>query len=307
MTFRLVAHRPAFWELVAPQAQLEKLAGGFQFLEGPVWDPRQQTLTFSDIVGDAMYRWNARLGVQLLRQPSHKANGNTYDLRGWLLTCEHATSRVSRTDPAGGYQVLATHYQGRELNSPNDIVVKSDGSIYFTDPNYGRRERVGVPRPQALPFQGVFRLQPESEELTLLADDFENPNGLCFDHAEGRLFVNDSPRRHIQVFQVLPDGSLAGGQVWAEVRGEGPGVPDGMKIDAAGNLYCCGPGGLHLFDAQANPLGLIGMPEQLANFIWGDPDLCSLYLTASTGLYRLRMRQPGYLPYQAAFEPHQAL
>jgi gluconolactonase len=303
MPFRLDAFHPAFWDLVDPHVQLEKVAGGFQFLEGPVWNPHQQELIFSDIIGDTIYRWQTDTGVQILRQPSHKANGNTYDLQGRLLTCEHATSRVSRTELDGQYRVLATHYQDQELNSPNDIVVKSDGSIYFTDPVYGRRERVGVPRLQALSFQGVFRLQPESGELTLLADDFENPNGLCFDHTEARLFVNDSPRRHIRVFQVLPDGSLEGGQVWAEVRGDGPGVPDGMKIDAAGNLYCCGPGCLYLFDPQAHLLGFIGMPEQLANFVWGGPDLRSLYLTATSSLYRLRMRQPGYLPYQVAFKP----
>jgi gluconolactonase len=143
----------------------------------------------------------------------------------------------------------------------------------------------------------VYCLQPQQGELTLLADDFENPNGLCFDRSEKRLFVNDSPRGHIRAFDVNEDGALGGGHVWAEVRGKGPGVPDGMKFDFAGNLYCCGPGGVHIFDAQANPVGWIEMPEQTANFIWGDSDLCSLYLTASTCLYRLRMRQPGFLPY----------
>lgn len=302
MTFRLQAFHPAFWELVEPQAQLEHLANGFQFLEGPVWHAGKQALVFSDIIGDRLYQWDTRTGVQVLRQPSRMANGNTIDLQGRLLTCEHAASRVSRVGKDHQYQVLATQYQSKALNSPNDIVVKRDGSIYFTDPNYGRRERVGVPRAQELPFQGVYRLLPESGELTLLADDFENPNGLCFDLSEERLFVNDSPRGHIRVFSLKSDGSLEGGQVWAEVRGSGPGVPDGMKIDAAGNLYCCGAGGVHIFDLNAVPLGLIGMPEQTANFVWGDPDLRSLYLTASTGLYRLPVRQAGYLPYQAAFD-----
>lgn len=302
MTFHLHAYHPHFWTLVEPQAQLERLADGFQFLEGPAWHAGRQALVFSDIIGDTLYQWDVDSGVKALRQPSHMANGNTFDMQGRLLSCEHAASRVSRTSEDGQYQVLAARYQGKELNSPNDIVVKSDGSICFTDPNFGRRVRVGVPRAQELPFQGVYCLQPESGELTLLVDDFENPNGLCFDLTEERLFVNDSPRGHIRIFEVKADGSLEGGQVWAEVRGAGPGVPDGMKIDAAGNLYCCGAGGVHVFDPKANPLGLIGMPEQTANFVWGDPDLHSLYLTASTGLYRLPMLQSGHLPYQAAFK-----
>jgi gluconolactonase len=298
MQFGLHAHTTTFWELVEPQAQLERLASGFQFLEGPAWDARQQALIFSDIIGDRMYLWQAHRGAQVLRQPSRMANGNTFDRQGRLWTCEHAASRVSRIDLDGAYQVMADSYQGKMLNSPNDIVAKSDGSVYFSDPNFGRRARVGVPRPQELSFQGVYRLQPESGELCLLADDFENPNGLCFDLGEGRLFINNSPRGHIRVFDMQSDGRMSGGSVWAEVRGSGPGVVDGMKIDAHGNLYCCGPGGVHIFDTQANPLGWIEMPEQTANFVWGGDDLCTLYLTASTSLYCLRMRQPGYLPYQ---------
>jgi gluconolactonase len=297
MQFGLHAHTPAFWELVEAQAILERLAGGFQFLEGPVWDARQKSLVFSDIIGDRIYRWREGGGVEVVRQPSNMANGNTFDRQGCLWTCEHATSRVSRMDVDGTYRVMATGYDGRALNSPNDIVAKSDGRVYFSDPNFGRRERVGVPRPQELPYQGVFCLEPQSNELTLLVDDFENPNGLCFDLSEARLFVNDSPRGHIRAFEVCDDGSLRGGQVWADVHGNGPGVPDGMKFDAAGNLYCCGSGGVHIFDPKANPLGWIEMPEQTANFVWGDADLCNLYLTASTSLYRLRMRQPGFLPY----------
>ncbi len=297
MQFGLHAYVPIFWELVEPEAQLERLASGFHFLEGPAWNAGKIALTFSDIVGDRMYCWQDTLGAQILRQPSHMANGNTFDKQGRLWTCEHATSRVSRTDLNDAYRVIADEYQGKQLNSPNDIVAKSNGSIYFSDPNFGRRARVGIPRQQELPFQGIYRMQSDGSGLTLLADDFENPNGLCFDLAEERLFVNDSPRGHIRVFDLKEDGNLSGGQVWAEVRGNGPGVPDGMKFDLAGNLYCCGPGGVHIFDAQANPVGWIEMPEQTANFIWGDSDFCSLYLTASTCLYRLRMSLPGFLPY----------
>jgi gluconolactonase len=189
--------------------------------------------------------------------------------------------------------VLATHYEGRELNSPNDIVVKSDGRIYFTDPTYGRMPYYGVERPQQLDFQGVYRVDPDGANLTLLADDFSQPNGLCFSLDEKRLFVNDTERGHIRVFDVGADGGLTGGSVWAEVKGEGAGGPDGMKIDSRGNLYCCGPGGLHVFSPEAQSLGVIRVPEVVANFTWGDEDKKSLFLTASGSLYRVRTRTPG--------------
>jgi len=216
--------------------------------------------------------------------------------------------------------VLASHYHGQELNSPNDIIVKSDGGIYFTDPNSGRGPYYGVPRGQELPFQGVYRLDPEDKSLTLLVDDFSKPNGLCFSLDEKRLFVNDTNRQHIRAFDVQADGTLTNGRVWAKTIGEGVGVPDGMKIDQEGNLYCCGPGGIHVFAAAsshdvaaasshdvaaasshdvaaasltANCLGVIRMPEHTANFAWGGDDLCSLFITASTTLYRLQTKVPG--------------
>jgi gluconolactonase len=289
---------PRFGDLIGPEAELECLISGFQFLEGPAWHPVEGHLTFSDIPANRLYRWNAVEGVSVFRQPSHMANGNTYDRQGRMLTCEHATSRVTRTEPNGSVHVIASHYQGLELNSPNDIVVKSDGCIYFTDPNFGRRPgRVGLPRPQQQPCQGVYRFDPIAQTLTRVADDFENPNGLCFSLDERRLFVNDSPRGHIRIFDVLADGGLADGRVWADLSGDGPGVPDGMKFDSEGHLFCCGPGGIHIFDGAAVCLGVIRMPEQTANFTWGDDDLRSLFITASTSLYRLRVRVPGRRPF----------
>ena len=282
-----------FAQIIAKDTKLEQVVSGFEFLEGPVWHLMEKHLIFSDIVGNTMYRWSAADGIDVFRKPSNMANGNTYDRQGRLLTCEHATSRVTRTEPDGKLEVLATHYQDKELNSPNDIVVKRDGSIYFTDPTSGRSPYYGVPREQELPFQGVYRLDPEDKKLTLLVDDFSKPNGLCFSLNESRLFVNDTDRNHIRVFDVEPDGTLSNSQIWAETSGEGVGVPDGMKIDQDENLYCCGPGGIHVFDKQANCLGLIRMPEQTANFAWGDDDLCSLYITASSTLYRLRVKVPG--------------
>lgn len=279
--------------VIDPDCEPERLISGFEFVEGPVWTTKDQTLLFSDIIGNRMYRWNATEGLAVYRDPSHMANGNTLDLNGGLLTCEHATSRVSRTDKAGSYEVLASHYEGRELNSPNDVVVRSDGGIYFTDPNSGRGERYGVARAQELDFQGAYRIDHESLELTLLVDDFSKPNGLCFSPDESRLFINDTDRQHIRVFDVKDDGSLAGGCAWAETGGERPGVADGMKFDSAGHLYCCGSGGIHVFDEDAHRLGIIELPEVAANFTWGGPDLCDLLVTATHSIYRVRMRIPG--------------
>lgn len=288
---------PRLHEIIDTDVELEKIATGFEFTEGPVWHPDGEFLIFSDIVGDTMFRWSEAEGVRVLHKPSHMANGNTFDREGRLLTCEHATSRVTRTllenGEAGEVEVMVSHYAGKELNSPNDIVVKSDGGIYFTDPTSGRSEYYGVPREQELSFQGVYRLDPDTKSLTLLVDDFSKPNGLCFSLDEGRLFVNDTDRFHIRVFDVQSDGTLSNGRVWAETVGENAGVPDGMKIDQQGNLYSCGPGGIHLFDAAGTCLGVIQMPEHTANLAWGGESLRSLYITASSSLYRLRVRVPG--------------
>jgi gluconolactonase len=272
---------------------LEQVATGFLFVEGPAWHPRERHLIFSDILGDAIYRWSPKDGVSLFRQPSNMANGNTYDRQGRLLTCEHATSRVTRTEGDGRVTVIASHYGMKELNSPNDIVVMSDGAIHFTDPNSGRGAKYGVAREQELPFQGVYRLDPQNGMLTLLVEDFDKPNGLCFSSDDRRLFVSDTSRYHIRVFDLQADGTLTNGRVWAEMSREGVGVPDGMKTDRDGNLYCTGPGGIHLFDPDANYLGIIQMPEPTTNLAWGDEDLCSLYVTAATSIYRLRANVPG--------------
>ncbi|HEX4893932.1 MAG TPA: SMP-30/gluconolactonase/LRE family protein [Hyphomicrobiaceae bacterium] len=284
---------PGFRDVVGEDVAFEKLGTGFLFTEGPVWDPIEQHLTFSDMPGDVMRRWDHVRGVRTLRQPCNKSNGIAYDRQGRMLVCEHATSTVSRLDADGARTVLASRWDGKELNSPNDIVCRSDGAIYFSDPTYGRAEYYGLPRPQQLSFQGVYRIDPATGAIALLANDFGQPNGLCFSQDEKRLFVNDTDRQHIRVFDVAGDGSLANGRVWAETRGEGAGAPDGMKIDLLGNVYCCGPGGIHVFDAEARCLGVIRVPEYTANFCWGDGDYRSLFITAATSLYRIRTRIPG--------------
>lgn len=283
---------PRMTDVIAEDAILEQVATGFIFTEGPIWHPQAQQLTFSDMPGDIMRRWSAAGGVETFRQHCNKANGTAYDQAGRMLTCEHASSSVTRTEADGAITVLATHWNGKELNSPNDIIVGSDGSIWFTDPTYGRMEGFGVLRDQELDFQGVYRIAPNGE-LHLIADDFGQPNGLCFNLDHTQLFVNDTDNGHIRVFDVASDNTVTGGGVWAAPKGDGPGAPDGMKMDAAGNIFCTGPGGVHVFAPDATPLGRIRMPEVTANFTWGDGDLHSLYLTASTSLYRIRTATAG--------------
>ena len=271
----------------------EKLGTGFLFTEGPVWHPTGKFLLWSDMPGDHMRRWSAHDGVTTFRKPCNMSNGLTYDRQGRLLACEHASSQVTRTERDGRIVPIATHYRGKQLNSPNDIVCKRDGGIYFSDPPYGRAKFYGVERPQELSFQGVYRAGADPTSPELLVDDFDRPNGLCFSVDEQRLFINDTARQHIRVFEVTPSGTLKNGRVWAETKGDKPGAPDGMKVDAAGNVYCCGPGGIHVFDPAGVLCEVLETPERTANFAWGDVDYRSLFITASTSLYRLRVLTRG--------------
>ena len=294
-TLKAKVYDQRFLELISKGSEIERVATGFDFVEGPIWHPEDRALIFSDILGNSMYRWSEADGLKTLRRNSHMANGNIYDLQGRVVTCEHATSRLSRTDFSndGELEILANQFEGKQLNSPNDVICKGDGTLYFTDPNSGRSIGFGVPRPQELHFQGVYRLDPSDLSLTLLIDDFSKPNGLCFSPEEKRLFINDSDHNHIRVFDVKRDGSISNGRIWATLNDVGIGVADGMKIDQKGNLYCTGPGGIHVFDENAIYLGIILMQEQAANLTWGDDDLCSLYITATTSIYHLRTLVPG--------------
>jgi gluconolactonase len=284
---------PRFRDIVAENAEVELLATGFDFTEGPVWHPYENFLIFSDMPGDHMRRWHPAEGVSTFRKPCYMANGNAYDRQGRLVTCEHASSRVTRTEKDGTIVPLATHYQGKELNSPNDIVVRSDGTIFFTDPEFGRRQYYGIPREVELGFRGVYMIRPDGE-LRLLGDDFGQPNGLCLSLDEKELYVNDSPKRHIRAFRIDENDVLSGGEVWAETGGgEGERTPDGMKFDSAGNLFCVAPGGIHVWDSAGQRIGRILFPENVANFAWGEDDLQSLLVTASKSLYRVRVKVPG--------------
>lgn len=265
-----------------------RVAGGFQFTEGPVWHP-EGYLLFSDIPASIIYRYEPDSGEAPVpwRQPSGNSNGLTYDRAGRLLACEHGNRRVSRTEPDGTITPLATHYQGARLNSPNDIVVRSDGSIYFTDPPYGITEDQ-----RELPYNGLYRISPDGE-LSLLETDFGRPNGLVFSPDESLLYVDDSPRREIRVFGVNAAGELTSDRLFANLESLEEGSPDGMKVDVMGNLYCAGPGGIWIFEPSGALVGIVAGPERPANLAFGDADLCTLYITARTGLYTLRTRNPG--------------
>ncbi len=285
-------------DIVAPDVELGSISDEFVFTEGPIWNPHDNTLIFSDIKGNTMYKWHEATGVEVFRKPSNMANGNFYDRQGRILTCEHATSRVTRTHPDGSYEILATHYDGKELNSPNDIVVKSDGNIYFTDPMPGRTAMYGIEREPDLPFRGVYRLNADTKALTLLVDDFELPNGLCFSPDESQLYVNDTANVHIRVFDVKDDGTIdaENGRVFAELTGDLEGYADGMKFDSAGNLFSAGPGGVHILTGDGTALGVILIPQPPTNFNWGSDDLQTLFITAGTTVYTVRLKVPGRTP-----------
>ncbi|NQW21421.1 MAG: SMP-30/gluconolactonase/LRE family protein [Chloroflexi bacterium] len=258
-----------------------------------MWNAKTKELVFSDMPGDIVPKWSEANGATKFRQPSNKQNGHYFDLEGRLVSCAHASSDVTREEHDGSITILASHYGGKELNSPNDVIVKSDGAIYFSDPTYGRMDGFGLLREQDLDFQGVYRIDPDSGEVSLLASDFGQPNGLTFSLDEKQLFINDTDHGHIRVFDVADDGSISGGDVWAVPEGQGDGGCDGMKLDSEGNLYCTGPGGIHVYASDVTALGVIQVPEVTANFTWGDDDLKTLYMTASTSLYRTRVKIAG--------------
>lgn len=288
-------HHPDFEEVINPNAQLSKLATGYKFVEGPAWHPIEGHLTFSDIADNTMYRWSpGDSQPQVFRHPSNMANGNTYDKEGRLVTCEHATSRVVRLETDGSIVVLASHYENKELNAPNDIIVTRDGTIWFSDPMAGRKPFFGIERDQELDFQGVWKIAPEEESAQPVARDYHLPNGLCTDPDETFLYVNDTALKHIRRYQIKADGTISGGEVFTEVTGVGEGVPDGMKCDIEGRVWCTGPGGVHVFSSKGVSLGVILIPEKTANFTWIGANRNRLVTTSSTSLYEIEVNTVGH-------------
>jgi gluconolactonase len=265
---------------------MQEIASGFQFTEGPVWLP-EGALLFSDIPASIIYRLRPGEPARPWRAPSGNSNGLTLDRQGRLVTCEHGSRRVSRTEADGTVLSLAERYAGGRLNSPNDVVVRSDGIVYFTDPPYGI-----APEQREQPCNGVYRIMP-CGELELLIDDFDRPNGLAFSPDEAVLYIDDSPRRHVRAFDVAEDGTLHNGRLFADMASPDTGSPDGMKVDVEGNVYCTGPGGLWVLGPDGERVGIIAGPQQPANLAFGGQDRKTLYITARTAVYTLRTRIAG--------------
>jgi sugar lactone lactonase YvrE len=287
---------PALTKLVNPDAQIQRIATGFQFTEGPVWHSRERHLIFSDIPGDTLYRWTVGQGHRVFRRPSGQANGNTYDRQGQLVTCEHANRRVSRTALDGTVEVLASHYMNKRLNSPNDVICAANGDIYFTDPPYGLRQPDGSFVGQELDFCGVYRVSAADGTVTLLVDDFIRPNGLVLNATETQIFIDDTERHHVRVFDIGTDGALQNGRVFAELTyGEAVGRPDGMKMDVEGNLYVAGGTleGIWVFNSEGRLYGFIRVGEGPANLAWGGDHWRTLFVTARTSVYCVPMRVAG--------------
>lgn len=298
----LAAARPDIDAVLDRRAELRRLAGGFVFTEGPVWDAPTETLLFNDIRDDSAWRWSEAAGAQLLARPNFIGNGMVFDRVGDLLVCEHVTSTVVRVRGSGDRRIVAYHYQGRYLNSPNDVVTRSDGTVYFTDPDYGRWDHaVGVHRRRELDFQGLFAVDPAGElRLAAPAGTFDQPNGLCLSPDERELYVDD--RRGVTAFPVAADGSLGPARQLrtdlSSPEGQDNGDPDGMKCDAEGNIWCTGRGGVWIMRPSGELLGVLETPEIVANLAWGGPDWRTLFLCTSTTVHALRTRVPSAtLPY----------
>lgn len=291
-------HDARFRHLIIANAGLDELHSDCRWAEGPVWFADLDCLVFSDIPNERLLRYVPGGGVSTFRAPSNFANGNTRDRQGRLVTCEHGTRRVTRTEVDGQITVLADRFEGKRLNSPNDVVVKSDGSIWFTDPTYGiLSDYEGYKAEPELASRNVFRLDPESGALSVVVDDFGQPNGLAFSPDESLLYVADSASSHdetwpshIRVFDVVNGRSLANGRVFAEID---KGLPDGFRVDLAGNVWTSAGDGVHCFAPDGTLLGKILVPQTVANLTFGGPRRNRLFITATTSLYAVYLATTG--------------
>src|SRR5579864_2103109 len=290
--FELQAQSPRFWDSIAKDAKLDRVATGFGFTEGPVWDPG--FLYVSDETINKIFRVYVKDGrkeeVIALGDP----DGNTYDQHGRLIDCASVLRAIIAVSADGKYKVLADRFEGKKFNSPNDVIVGPDGAFYFTDPTLDLPEG----QKQEIPFQGVYRLD-SSGNVRLLTKDLTQPNGLAFSPDGKRFYVDDSKQRNIRVYDFSADATLSNGRIFGEEPGgKGEGGPDGMKVDEKGNLFVTGPKGIWVWDVNGNHRGTIATPEQPANLAWGGADLRTLYITAITSVYRLDTKTKGFVPYQ---------
>ena len=290
------ALEPEFNSFVLGNAPVKQLASGFDWVEGPVWFGDANCLLFSDIPNNRIMRWTPGAGTSVFRQPSNYANGHTRDREGRLISCEHGMRRVTRTELDGSITLIADQYQGKRLNSPNDVVVKSDGTIWFSDPHYGiMTDYEGFKSEQELPCN-VYRADPATGSLTAIATDFNAPNGLAFSPDESRLYIADTGRmfendpQHIRVFDCSADGTLSGGGVFHAID---PGCADGFRVDTDGNLWSSAADGVHCISPQGHLLGKILVPELVSNVCFGGRAKHQLFITASTSVYSVILNRSG--------------
>jgi gluconolactonase len=288
--FELQAISPKFSALIPNDAKLETVANGFGFTEGPVWDSAG-FLYISDEEINKIFRVYLKDGHKKELIALGDPDGNAYDREKRLIDCASVLRAIIAISKDGKYKVLADHFEGKKLNSPNDVILGPDGALYFTDPTLDlvKGEK------QEIPFQGVYRLD-KSGKVSLLTKDLSQPNGLAFSPDGKNFYVDDSEQRNIRVYDVAANGSLANGRIFGEEPGEkGEGVPDGIKVDRKGNLFVTGPKGIWVWSPDGTHLGTIDMPEQPANLTWGGKDLSALYITATTSVYRLQTNTHGFL------------
>lgn len=279
-----------FFDLIDTEAVLEAVSVGHKVTEGIIWWSQENCLIWSDMGVGKVYKWNPEtFETSVIKFPSNINNGNFIDPEGRIVSCEHATSSITRMEPDGRYmKTLASHYNGKQLNSPNDVIVDSKGRIWFTDPTYGRTSPVaGIKREQELDFQGVYCIDTDGT-LILARSDFEQPNGLCLEAGEKTMLVNDTPRQEIRRFTVEEDLTLSGGEVVCKVDGR----PDGTKLDADGNIYTTSSGNLQIFDKNGTLLGNINVPGQCRNFCFGGENNDYLYFACET-IWRLKIKTKG--------------
>lgn len=289
--FSIDAHSPAVWSLIERDARLDTVATGFGFTEGPMWDPKGFVYV-SDETLNKIFRVFAdgrKEEVISLGDP----DGNTFDRQHHLIDCASVLRAMIDITPDGKYKIRADSYEGKKFNSPNDVIVGPDGALYFTDPTLD----LVAGQKQETPFQGVYRLDDKGN-VKLLTKDLTQPNGLAFSPDGRHFYVDDSEQRNIRVYDVTPDGTLANGRIFGEEPGaKDDGIPDGIKVDTEGNLYVTGPKGIWVWSPNGTHLATIVIPEQPANLTWGDPDYRTLYITATTSLYRLKTKTKGFVPY----------
>jgi gluconolactonase len=271
--------------IVVPGTHPSAIAGGFKFLEGPAWRPGGH-LIWSDILGDTIYELRNGKPVPFIK-PSQRAIGNTIDPQGRIVTCHQESRSVTRLEKNGAVTLLADRYEGKRFNSPDDVVVRSDGTIYFTDPSFALK-----PADRELPYDGVYKISPGGK-IQLLLKDYVRPNGLAFSPDEKLLYINDTNRRQIRVCNVDTSGELSNDRVFAYLTGEMAGQANGMKVDVQGNVYCTGPGGIQVFTPTARFIGIIFLQHVVSNFCFGDPDRKTLYITAGQTLFKLRVKIAG--------------